>query len=134
MSDRPTPDLSGRTVLVIDDHDDALYVLTTFLAHRRARVIGANSADEARDVLAHTTPDIILTDLHMPRESGVEFLSWLRTAAPPHLKHIPVVGISASSDYTSPDAARSFTAYFGKPTDYDEVCVTVDSLLRGTTV
>ena len=130
MANRPPPDLSGRTMLVIDDHDDTLYVLTTYLEHCQARVIGAHTAEEARAVLSHTVPDIILTDLHMPRESGLEFLRWLRTSAPPHLNEIPVIGISASSQYTPPDTVRAFTAWFNKPTDYDALCETVAALIH----
>jgi CheY-like chemotaxis protein len=119
-------------VLVIEDHDDARYVLTKYLEHYDARVMGAHSAAEAREVLRHATPDIILTDVHMPRESGIDFLRWVRTSAPTHLNNIPVVGLSASSQYTLPQAAHAFTAWFGKPTNYDEVCSIVAALFHRT--
>jgi CheY-like chemotaxis protein len=129
MSHRPGPNLDGFTALVIDDHDDALYVLTTYLETCHARVIGAHSAQEAREVLAHTRPDIIVTDLNMPQESGAEFLRWLRTVAPEPLRQVPVIGISASGHYTPPDVRSSFTAWFGKPTDYDALCEAVAEII-----
>jgi CheY-like chemotaxis protein len=82
------PNLEGCTALVGDDHDDALYVLTTYLESCRARVFGAHDPDEALQVMAHTTPDIILTDLHMPHESGAQFLYWLRNEAPEPLRRV----------------------------------------------
>jgi len=130
MPDRPVPDLSAATVLIIDDHEDALYVLMTYLQQCHARVIGARDAEEARQVLATVRPDVIITDLHMPRESGAQFLHWLRNAAPEALRTIPVVGVSASSAYTLPEERRAFSAWFGKPTDYDHLCETVAELIR----
>lgn len=125
-----TPDLTGYTVLVIDDNEDALFFLTHYLQACHANVVGAHSAGEAREVLATTRPDVIISDLHMPGESGVQFLRWLRSNAPETLRTVPVIGVSASSAYTRPDDARAFTAWFGKPTDYDRLCETVAEMIR----
>ena len=130
MSNRPAPNLEGATVLVIDDHDDTLYLLVQYLEACHARVIGAQSAQEAREVLAHTTPDVIVTDLYMPHESGAMFLGWLRRESPEHLRIVPVIGVSASGHYTPPEVRNAFTAWFGKPTDFDDLCETVAELIR----
>ena len=129
MPNRPAPDLSSCTVLVIDDHDDTLNLLRTFLEECNARVVGAQSAEEARAVLTTTRPDVILTDLHMPHESGADFLRWLRTRAPEPLRTVPVVGISASAAYTLPQEAALFTRFFSKPPDYEQVCRAVAELI-----
>ena len=131
MSQNPRPDLSGFTVLALDDHDDALYVLTIFLEACGANVIGAADTQQAREVLSSTTPHVIVTDIHMPRETGHAFLRWLRKEAPEHLRQIPVIGLSASGYYTSPDMRRDFSIWLDKPMDYDHLCRSVDTLVKG---
>lgn len=73
------PDLTGLTVLVVDDNDDAVEILSTFLEACGAHVLFARSA---RDGLAHieATPrlDAVVTDVSMPQMAGVEFARRIR--------------------------------------------------------
>ncbi len=46
------------------------------------------------DRWSHPLPDVILTDLHMPRKDGFELLRWLKGS--PSLKGVPVVVFSGS--------------------------------------
>jgi hypothetical protein len=48
----------------------------------------------------------------MPQETGAESLYGLRNQAPEHMRHLPVIGISASAGYTPPEIRRAFTAWF----------------------
>lgn len=68
----------GLRVLVVDDEADN----RTFLAHTLRRdgheVVLANDGASALDLVAHERFDLIISDLHMPRVSGLEFARRLR--------------------------------------------------------
>jgi hypothetical protein len=59
----PDFDFSGHTVLVIDDHDDSLFLLVEMLRHCGAEVFGARDTEEARQVIRERAPTVILTDI-----------------------------------------------------------------------
>src|SRR5438105_13468059 len=65
------PDLSGLTLIVAEDTDDSLDVLTTYLRACGARVLAARNGVEALAYL-DTTPEVdaIVTDLAMPQMDG----------------------------------------------------------------
>jgi two-component system alkaline phosphatase synthesis response regulator PhoP len=67
-----------RTVLVIDDEVDLLNLLVSDLKDAGFRALGANSAEDARQVLAKEGVHAVLCDIRMPKESGLEFLRSLR--------------------------------------------------------
>jgi CheY-like chemotaxis protein len=117
-----TPDLSPYTILVIEDHDDALYVLVHVLEHHGARVIGAHDTTEARRVLEARTPDLIVTDMNLPRETGAAFARWVREQPSEHLRGIPVVGMTAAAQRVTGPPDPAFTQYFEKPVSFDVLC------------
>lgn len=64
-------------VLVVDDDADIRNVLAGFLGNEGHEVIEAGSAAAAWDALA-SSPELILLDVDMPGETGVEFVMRLR--------------------------------------------------------
>lgn len=72
-------------------------------------------AGSYRDRVAHPIPRLITLDLKMPRMTGFDVLTWLRSH--PEHKDIPVVVISSSSEDKDIARARSLGArdYFVKP-------------------
>jgi diguanylate cyclase (GGDEF)-like protein len=69
------------SVLAVDDDSGVLAVLAAQLAHD-FEVITAGTAEQARAVLARRSIDILLTDLQLPDESGIQLLDWVRRTAP----------------------------------------------------
>lgn len=74
----PKPQCS---VLVVDDEPYILSALTAFLKSEY-NVVTADGAAAAQSVFSHHVPDIILTDLKMPRTSGIQLLEWVRQNHP----------------------------------------------------
>lgn len=70
--------LSGRTILVVDDEDDARTFLATVLTDAGARVLEACSGDEAIAHARKDKPDLITLDVSMPGKDGVETFVELR--------------------------------------------------------
>jgi len=77
------------TVLIIEDDATTRKVLTGTLAMAGIPMHMAGSAEEASNVLAEKTVDVIVTDLMMPQFNGVELIQAVREA--PHTKHIPIL-------------------------------------------
>lgn len=57
----------------------------------------ATSAEAARVYLARLMPTLIISDVHLPREDGIELLHWVR-AQPPPLGNVPVVVLTVSTE------------------------------------
>jgi CheY-like chemotaxis protein len=67
------------------------------------------------DRASYPLPNLVLLDLKLPRNSGLEFLSWMKTQ--PALKELPIVTLSSSEQPADRDQARERGAhdYFCKP-------------------
>ena len=84
------------TVLVIDDDATTRRVVTAGLAMAGIPAYVAGSAEEASNLLAEKSVDLILTDLMMPRFNGVELIQAVREA--PHTKHLPVIVLTSGGN------------------------------------
>jgi diguanylate cyclase (GGDEF)-like protein len=69
------------SALVVDDDPGVLALLAAQLAVD-FEVITAASAEQARTLLAQRTVDIVLTDLQLPDETGIQLLDWVRRTTP----------------------------------------------------
>ncbi len=85
-----------HTLLVVDDDQASHLLLGAILRREGFRVISAQGAAEARELVTHVLPDLILMDIDMPGEDGLSacrnFKENSRTA------NIPVIFISALGD------------------------------------
>lgn len=122
MSERWS-DLDGRSVLVVDDNEDTRHLLRTMLEAHGARVITANSVDEARAALAGEIPDVLVTDLAMPGEDGFSLLEYCRHHGDARLQSLPIMALTAYGTQQAQDRvlAAGFDAYLAKPVDPAEV-------------
>jgi two-component system CheB/CheR fusion protein len=122
------PDLSGLSVLVVDDDADALEVLSTFLSACGAHVLFARSASSGLTYL-ETAPrlDAVITDLSMPGMDGVEFVGKIRQHPTASRRRIPVIALTGfEKDYLQTEA---FDAYLRKPVDLDRLCDIIQLVL-----
>ena len=83
------------TILVVDDSPVNLNLIRSTLEPFGYQVILAPGPKEAMELARQTRLDLILSDLHMPDQSGFEFLQ--RIKADPQLRSIPFLLFSASS-------------------------------------
>jgi PAS domain S-box-containing protein len=82
------------SVLVVDDIPTNRQLLATLLGYRNHHVIEASDGLEALDRLREERPDLIITDMVMPRLNGYEFVERLRND--PQTAGIPVILFTAS--------------------------------------
>jgi PAS domain S-box-containing protein len=78
MSPAPNANLQGVKVLVVDDEADARSLIERLLHDCDATVTTAASAKEALDVLARDRPDVLISDIGMPKEDGYSLMRRIR--------------------------------------------------------
>jgi len=70
---------AGMTVLAIDDEVQILEMLGLIVTNLGAVFLSAQSAEEGRGLIASKgLPDLIFCDIMMPKESGYDFVAWLK--------------------------------------------------------
>jgi two-component system NtrC family response regulator len=80
-----------ETILIVDDEKNYLLVLKELLGEEGYEVITAQSAAEALSIFQEMELDLVITDMKMPRMSGMELLSVLKEKDP----HLPVIMMTA---------------------------------------
>jgi CheY-like chemotaxis protein len=80
-------------VLVVEDNSDARGLMKSILKHEHLDVVLAKDGIEGLERARAESPDLIITDIMMPRLSGGEMIRKLR-ASPEH-KHVPILAITA---------------------------------------
>jgi PAS domain S-box-containing protein len=78
ISVAPTTRLQGVKVLVVDDEADARSLIERLLHDCEATVTTAASAKEALEVLARERPDVLISDIGMPKEDGYSLMRRVR--------------------------------------------------------
>lgn len=92
-------------VLVVEDHEDTLEVMTKIIGRFGYRAISAPTAEAGLAVLDSQKPDIMIVDGMMPGMNGSEFIRLCR--ANPETAHIPMILFTAVTDAQfSEDAIR----------------------------
>lgn len=119
----PAHVLKDAKVLVVDDEEDARYLLVAMLEHAGAEVVAARSVDEALALFASAAPDAVVTDIGMPEKDGYVLVRELRQRD--GKAHLPIVALTAYA--RSEDRTRALTAGFSthipKPVDPAELIV-----------
>ncbi|WP_297209977.1 MULTISPECIES: sigma-54-dependent transcriptional regulator [Thermodesulfovibrio] len=111
------------SVLIIDDEPLQREILATILSEEGYNVLSASCLQEARDLIAESFPEIILTDLKLGNENGIDILTDL-----PHEPFLPsVIVITAFGTISSAvDAIKKGAFdYLTKPVDKEILLLTV---------
>ena len=70
--------MTNRKILIIDDDTDLSMIITDMLENKGFSVTCATSSEEAFDLLAESSFDLILLDINLPDSSGFEICRQLR--------------------------------------------------------
>lgn len=117
-------------VLIVDDSLSQRRSLEQLLSDAGFAVHIARDGIEAIELLTEVTPDIILTDLEMPRMNGIELTAHLRTQA--QIKNLPIIMITSRTTQKhhklAEDAGVDF--YLVKPVREDDLLSKIQYLLQ----
>ena len=128
--------LEGVHLLVVDDNIDAREIYKQILTYAGASVIAVGSAMSAVKTLRHVRPDVVVTDLSMPRRDGLWLIDWIRKRDAKRGEHLPVIAVTARDDlYLATTAERvGFDVYLTKPVPPREMFRSIGRLARTTDV
>ena len=122
--------MEQATILVVEDDAQVQGVLTEHLVNLGYGIVTTASAEEALQRVEETTPDLILTDVHMGGMSGIDLCAWLKHD--PRFQFTPVIIITGQSDLDARVAGLAAGAddFFAKPFNLLEIRTRVAALLR----
>lgn len=110
--------MQGR-ILLVDDEKNITFVVQAMLERAGFEVIVLNESAEAVDIISTEDLDLVITDLYMPGQGGVEILAYCQK----HHNQLPVVIITAYGTIESAVGALKKGAfdYITKPFDQAEL-------------
>lgn len=118
-----------KVALVVDDSLTMRKVLSRVLEREDFEVVTANDGMDAIEKLQEITPDIILTDIEMPRMDGFEFSRYVRDN--PATINTPLIVISSRTADKHRNVATEIgvNAFLGKPVQDETLIEQVNALL-----
>ena len=108
-----------KRVLVIEDNEQNLYLVTFILEKHGYEVHSACDGQEGIDLSASVKPDLILLDIQLPMMDGYTVARRLRTI--PELARVPIIAVTSYAMAGDREKAlgAGCTGYIEKPIDPD---------------
>ncbi|KPV54981.1 hypothetical protein SE17_00375 [Kouleothrix aurantiaca] len=114
--------LSHYTVLIVDDEQAILDLLQDVLEDAGYSVLIAHNGCDALALARQIRPDLVLTDVMMPRMDGITLCAELQRDE--HLSDLPVIGMSAVRQIVA-----GFSRFISKPFELEELLRCVSEAL-----
>lgn len=114
-------------ILVVDDDKRLRELLQRYLREQGFLVTTAMDADDARAKLAAITFDLLVLDIMMPGESGLDLTSWLR-----RMNETPILLLTAMDEAQDriKGLERGADDYLAKPFEPRELVLRINAILR----
>ena len=127
---KKTHSLLGLEILIVEDSEDTLALLSTLFDREGAQVRTASSASEALDRVIERRPNLIVSDIGMPDTDGFEFLRQLKVLE--GLDDIPAIAISgyASEDDRARALEVGYLALIPKPIDVEDLFGVINGIVQ----
>jgi pilus assembly protein CpaE len=122
--------MTRTSVLFVDDEDHIRKAVATYLDRRGYDVTLARDGEDAMRAIGANPPDVLVTDVMMPRMDGIELTRRLRAHA--RTAALPILMLSARKQEESFLAGYSAGAddYIAKPVQLSVLTAKIDALLR----
>jgi two-component system OmpR family response regulator len=116
-------------ILVVDDDREIRELLSKFLERQRLRVTSARDGKEARRAFINGHFQLVVLDLMMPGEDGLELARWLRGES-----NVPIIMLTAMAEETDRIIGLELGAddYVTKPFNPRELLARIRAVLRRT--
>ncbi len=117
-------------ILVAEDDPDVAFLITEMLKEEGYEYVWAQDGLEALEIMDRQMPNLLITDIMMPRMDGIELIKNVRKDE--NKCHMPVIVVSARTE----DADRLIgleagaEVYLGKPFNSEELMIRVRKLLE----
>ena len=119
----------SKYLLIVDDEPNLLRAVAACLRGEGYEVDTARSGEEALVQIAQRLPDLIVSDIRMPRMDGYALARQLRNNPRTHL--IPIVFLTAKDESADRIAGirSGVDAYLTKPFEPDELVAVISNIL-----
>lgn len=120
------------TILLVEDDELVRDMLSQVLSRASHEVVQAANGDEALLSLQKHEPDIMITDIIMPKKSGITLISEVRNNHP----NMEIIAISGGGrldpmGYLDLSETLGASVSFEKPIDNTALLMAIDLLLHG---
>jgi CheY-like chemotaxis protein len=113
----------SKTILVVEDDPDMRALIKRTLLNSGYAVNAVGNGLEAAATCLTSTPDLIISDVHMPRMNGFEMIQILKSE--PAMADIPVIFLTADSGGHERGNSLGAVAYLTKPLRMDDLVATM---------
>ncbi len=119
-------------ILLVEDDDLVRDMLAQVLKRASHEVESATNGEEATEILKKIKPDIMVTDIIMPKKSGITLISEVRNKHP----NMEIIAISGGgrldpTGYLDLSESLGATVSFEKPIDNAALLMAIDLLIHG---
>lgn len=116
-----------KTILVIDDDDKLVRMLTSYLNDFGLKVVSANAPSIGLRLLKQTNPDLIVLDVMLPEKSGLDVCKEIRAQ-----RDTPILMLSARGEISDKVVGLELGAddYMAKPFEPRELVARIQSILK----
>jgi CheY-like chemotaxis protein len=121
--------LNQQTILVADDENDNLVLVSLWLQNLGYRVVTAVNGEAAVEIVNIASPQLVLMDIAMPVMDGLDATRQLRSRA--ELNEVPVIFITAfdTPDFRQRASDAGGDGYLTKPIDFERLSNLILTLL-----
>lgn len=118
-----------KSILIIEDNPDLRSFLTQLLAKEKYQILLAENGEEGVRMAIETIPDLIISDVMMPKKDGYQVVQELK--AHPITEHIPIVILTAKASFDSMIVGLNHGAddYISKPFKSQELLLRIGNQL-----
>lgn len=119
-------------ILLVEDDELVRDMLAQVLTRASHEVTTATNGEEAVELLKKIKPDIMVTDIIMPKKSGITLISEVKNKHP----NLEIIAISGGGrldpmGYLDLSESLGATVSFEKPIDNSALLMAIDLLLHG---
>ncbi|MDZ8189479.1 MAG: response regulator [Nostoc sp. ChiSLP02] len=132
FSEPDTPFPANTQVLVVDDEPDIRDLVTFILQDYGVEVTAVASAQEALQALSDSIPDVLISDIGMPKTDGYMLMREVRNRSPQEGGSVPAIALTAYAGEINQQQALAagFQMHIPKPIDPDELVEAIVGLMR----
>ncbi|MBD2561995.1 MULTISPECIES: hybrid sensor histidine kinase/response regulator [Nostoc] len=124
--------LSNTQVLVVDDEPDIRDLVTFILQDYGVEVTAVSSAQEALQALSESIPDVLISDIGMPKTDGYMLMREVRARSPQQGGLVPAIALTAYAGEMNQQQALAagFQMHISKPVDPDALVKAITDLIN----
>ena len=126
--------LSDTQILVVDDEPDIRDLITFILQDYGVEVTPVASAQEALQALSESIPDVLISDIGMPKTDGYMLMREVRARSPQQGGLVPAIALTAYAGEMNQQQALAagFQMHISKPVDPDVLVKAIVDLIKSS--